>query len=83
MLPITKERHVHEPEVDLEVGVVVVVRLGCGVRLGFGVLGVFAGALGHALIIGPVGLAVAMVVAGVAMVAVGLQMTVISPRLAV
>jgi len=50
--------------------------------LGFGVLGALAGALGHALIIGPVGLAVAMVVAGVAMVAVGLQMTVVSPRLA-
>ncbi|HEX7589644.1 MAG TPA: sulfite exporter TauE/SafE family protein [Demequinaceae bacterium] len=50
--------------------------------LGFGALGALTGALGHALIIGPVGLAVAMIVAGVAMVAVSMQMTVISPRLA-
>lgn len=50
--------------------------------LGFGALGALAGALGRALIIGPVGLAMAMVVAGVAMVAVSLQMTVFSPRLA-
>jgi sulfite exporter TauE/SafE/copper chaperone CopZ len=50
--------------------------------LGFGALGALTGALGHALIIGPVGLAVAMIIAGVAMVAVSLQMTVISPRLA-
>ncbi len=50
--------------------------------LGFGALGALTGELGHALIIGPVGLAIAMIVAGVAMVAVSLQMTVISPRLA-
>jgi sulfite exporter TauE/SafE/copper chaperone CopZ len=50
--------------------------------LGFGALGALTGALGHALIIGPVGLAIAMIVAGVAMVAVSMQMTVISPRLA-
>ena len=50
--------------------------------LGFGALGALMGAVGRALIIGPVGLAVAMVIAGVAMIAVSLQMTVISPRLA-
>ena len=50
--------------------------------LGFAALGALTGVLGRALIIGPVGLAIAMLVAGVAMVAVSLQMTVISPRLA-
>jgi sulfite exporter TauE/SafE/copper chaperone CopZ len=50
--------------------------------LGFAALGALTGALGRALIIGPVGLAIAMLLASSAMVAVSLQMTVISPRLA-
>jgi sulfite exporter TauE/SafE/copper chaperone CopZ len=50
--------------------------------VGFALLGALTGALGRALIIGPVGLAVAMLCAGAAMIAVSLQMTGVSPRLA-
>jgi sulfite exporter TauE/SafE/copper chaperone CopZ len=50
--------------------------------VGFALLGALTGALGRALIIGPVGLAIAMLCAGAAMTAVSLQMTGISPRLA-